>query len=81
MILMCTLLLKIMSPVPSASLITMSGSSTIRALVSRAKKTPAAVEMINRINDLPKESTIKSSPGECKLRVKVRGLYSTKLTP
>ena len=46
----------------------MSVSGTIRALVTRAKKTPAKVEML-AVSDLPKESAIKRTPGKCDVLV------------
>lgn len=52
----------------------MSVSGTIRALVTRAKKTPAKVEML-AVTDLPKESAIKRTLGKCDVLVEVD--YST----
>ena len=46
----------------------MSVSGTIRALVTRAKKAPAKVEML-AVADLPKESAIKRTPGKCDVLV------------
>ena len=46
----------------------MSVSGTIRALVTRAKKTPAMVEML-ALADLPKESAIKKTLGKCDVLV------------
>ena len=46
----------------------MSVSGTIRALVTRAKKAPARVEML-AVSDLPKESAIKRTPGKCDVLV------------
>ncbi len=48
----------------------MSLPSSIRALITRAKKAPAAVEMIQR-TDLPAHSGVKKSPGQCDLLVQV----------
>ena len=44
---------------------------TFRALVTKAKKTLAAVETLSTA-DLPKASTVKQSPGDCDTIVKVR---------
>ena len=44
---------------------------TFRALVTKAKKTLAAVETLSTV-DLPKASTVKQSPGDCDTIVKVR---------
>ncbi len=49
----------------------MSSSSTFRALVTRAKKAPAALERL-RWEDLPLASAVKKVPGDCDLTVSVR---------
>jgi acrylyl-CoA reductase (NADPH) len=46
-------------------------SSAIRALVTSAKKTPAAIEFLAR-DKLPKDSTVKASPGPCDTIVEVQ---------
>ena len=48
----------------------MSGNGVFRALVSKAKKVPAQVELFN-CTQLPLQSTVKASPGECQLHIKV----------
>lgn len=45
-------------------------SNTFRALVTRGKKTPATVETLTR-GELPTKSTVKQSPGDCEVLVKV----------
>ncbi len=46
-------------------------NAVIRALVTTAKKTPAKVEMLS-VASLPKECTVKRSPGKCDVKVKGR---------
>ena len=48
--------------------------ANIKALVTRTKKIPATVESIS-VEELPKESKVKQSPGICDTIVKVK--YST----
>ena len=48
--------------------------ANIKALVTRTKKNPATVESIS-VEELPKESKVKQSPGICDTIVKVK--YST----
>merc|ERR1712226_585436 len=48
--------------------------ANIKALVTRTKKIPATVETIS-VEELPKESKVKQSPGICDTIVKVK--YST----
>ena len=48
--------------------------ANIKALVTRTKKIPAIVESIS-VEELPKESKVKQSPGICDTIVKVK--YST----
>ena len=48
--------------------------ANIKALVTRAKKIPATVESIS-MEELPKESKVKQSPGICDTIVNVK--YST----
>ena len=52
----------------------MSVSGTIRALVTRAKKTPAKVEML-AVTDLPKESAIKRTLGKCDVLVEGKQVF------
>ena len=51
-----------------------SKMSTFRALVTKAKKTPANLETLEP-SDLPLKSLVKQSPGECDTIVNVK--YST----
>ena len=55
----------------SVSIDLMSLPSTFRALVTRAKKSAAAVEVLQSATDLPKESSVKKASGPCGLTVAV----------
>ena len=46
-------------------------SNTFKALVTKAKKTPAALEILNQ-DQLPTESKVKQSPGKCDTIVNVK---------
>lgn len=48
----------------------MASNSAFRALVSRAKKTPATVESLD-LSELPKSSVNKAAPGDCNTLIKV----------
>ena len=45
--------------------------ASFRALVTKAKKTPATVESLS-VEELPQESSVKQSPGKCDTIVDVR---------
>ena len=45
--------------------------SNFKALITKAKKTPASIESLS-IAELPKESTVKQSPGKCDTIVNVK---------
>ena len=45
--------------------------SNFKALITKAKKTPATIESLT-ISELPKDSTVKQSPGKCDTIVNVK---------
>ena len=45
--------------------------STFRALVTKAKKTPATLETLD-ISELPSKSLVKQSPGQCDTIINVK---------
>ena len=45
--------------------------SNFKALITKAKKTPSTIESLT-ISELPKDSTVKQSPGKCDTIVNVK---------
>ena len=49
----------------------MLNMSNFKALITKAKKSPATIESLS-VSELPQESTVKQSPGKCDTIVNVK---------